>query len=183
MPLLLYPFWQMTEHPTSQRNRSHQMDMPLSVCHCLCKPPLIFAILSFLHRESSLPPSSWPLFTCALGATCPCPSDYPETSHSGSFFIFSLHYFFYFFIFHSSLPKDPLSPVFKYLQTKPMQIREKLRKHSTSSLPQLLALFLSTSLPSNFLKFLIILTGFISFLCIHSNSSNSVNALFQLLFM
>lgn len=58
------------------------MDMPLSVCRRLYKLPLTFTILTFLHRESSLPPSSQPLLTCAPGATYPRPSDYPETSHS-----------------------------------------------------------------------------------------------------
>lgn len=65
------------------------MDMPWSVCYCLCKPPLTFIVLIFLHRESSLPPSMRPFCTGALSATCHHPSSHPDSSHPGSLVFFA----------------------------------------------------------------------------------------------
>lgn len=162
------------------------MDMPLSVCYCLCKCPLTFTILIFLRRESSLPPSMGPFPTWALGANCPPPL-WPSrnlTSWVILFFFLLCTLPFIFSICASKantpfilyiplfLPKGLLYHQFLNI-CKPNQSKSEGKKKETPPPPApkaAAALFLS-SLQPVFSKFLIILAGLICFLCIQFSTA------------
>ena len=93
-PLLLLPFSRWLSIPLYGENRSYQMDMPLSFCYHLCKPPVSIPILIFLREK----PAKVPLLTCARCHLPPTRLAFSETSHSGSFFFFSCVIPFIFYI-------------------------------------------------------------------------------------
>lgn len=91
-PLLLLPFSRWLSIPLHGENRSYQMDMPLSFCYHLCKPPVSIPILIFLREKPAFLQAKVPLLTCAWCHLPPTRLAFSETSHSGSFFFFFLRY-------------------------------------------------------------------------------------------